>query len=281
MILNYVLLYIQYFEIRFKDHSDRETPLTPAKIVFLICSNFSLFSVLLMASKGWQIISESISKIQICICIALSLITVSLQTILESFTLFNYEIPILLLTVFFTALYLRELISSVGQASLKVLAHLFVISKSGIDSSTTPIYYKSKMFKALSISVITYFILISILMIIQDIVIVPFWCSDILKDVLHLSVSITIMWFFRLQNPQTKNYTMLDSSKCDEEEPITLNKCDLKDLSTKSPIFTTGSKKWEVGVTLPSQPLILQKGALKKKVEQQQTKLDDIQQDLL
>ncbi|OHT04509.1 hypothetical protein TRFO_28022 [Tritrichomonas foetus] len=256
LVLNFSYLLIHYFEIRHKDKSDVHTPLTEIRI-FLICSSqLTLFSVLLMAAKGWRIVCDTLNVFQILSCFLLSLLTVVPLTIIDSVTLFNYEIPVLLINVFFTAMYMRDLMSSISKATLKVYAHLLIISRSGIDATTTPIFYKSKMFRALSWSLVAYFLLVSLTMIISHIFYISYWVVELIRDILNVFVISSVAWFFRLHIPRSKDYMMLQEMDTSDEEPATISMGEIHGLNTKSLVFKKGKKKWEKGITLPQQPIL-------------------------
>lgn len=257
-VFNLSFKIVEYFEVRYKDKYNTHTVLTEIKMSLYILSKVTLFSVLLMATKGWQIITESIKKFQIVICFLLSLLTIFPLTLVENYSLLNYEIPVMLISAFFMALYLRDLMSSINKSIIDVYAHLYVISKSGIDATTTPIYYKSKMFRALAWSLIVYFLAISLKMIFSQIFYIPYWILELFKEVFDILVYSVVMWFFRLKNKQMNDYIMLQNSPSTGETPIEVQKSEVKSFKNKISTFLDGTKKWEDGDTLPLQPIVME-----------------------
>lgn len=259
IFLNLACQIIEFFETRHKDKYNSHTILTEIKIFITLISKVTLFSVLLMASKGWKILTDSIKKIQIFTCFLLSFLTVLPLTLIQNYSLLNYEIPVMLISAFFMALFLRELLSSINRAIINVYGHLLVISQSGIDPTTTPIYYKSKMFYALSWSLIIYFLFISLRMIISQIFFIPYWTLELSKEVLDILVFSTIMWFFRLRKKQMDDYTMFTNTPSPDEKPIELTNNQVKSFKAKISAFLTGTRKWETGDALPLQPIVMEK----------------------
>lgn len=279
LFFNFAFQIIEYFEVRHKDKHNFHTILTEIKMILFIFSKVTLFSVLLMASKGWKVISESIKKSQIVLSFLLSLLTIFPLTLLENYSLMNYEIPVMLVSAFFMAFYLRELISSINTAIINVYAHLYVISKSGIDATTTPIYYKSKMFYALSWSIIIYFLVISLRMIFSQIFYIPYYALELFKELLDILVFSTIMWFFRLHRKQMNDYLMVPNSPSSDEVPAEVSKNEVKLFKEQISSLSSGSKKWEDGDALPLQPIVMETktdlNENKKKKKIKATQIDD------
>ena len=280
MLFYLIYLIVQYFEIKHMDTSDSHTPLTEIKIILVCISQITLFSILLMAAKGWSIVADTLNIFHIVISILISAASIIPLTIINNLYLDNYEIPVTIIAAFFMAVYIRELVSGVNKASLKIYAHLLVIARSGIDATTTPIFYKSKIYKSLSISLISYFILTALMMIFSDIFYIPFWISELINDLLNIAVIATVMWFFRLHNPQSDNYMMIPSSK-DSLEPVEISKNEVKGLSSSSPIFREGTIEWQPDISLPLQPILDKDDTKIPCFKKKKKNVDGIQEELL
>jgi hypothetical protein len=242
-------------ELLHMDHDDSYTPLSGIVVAFQILFDLSMMTTLLMAGRGWRIVYEAISCKEIMsACLFSAGVLLPLTGI--TFTTDPLLLRIFLLaTVLFIVAYCWRMISGVNNASSLVLGHLLVISRSGIDPRTTPVYSKFKIFRVMVLSIVVYFLSMAFRLIVKEIVFLPFWGLDLADTTATIMIIGAVSWAFRLAPGRRSGYLMIDS--CDEQRGEELLRCEIDRLDLESSELREGQAIWENGMTLPNQPILL------------------------
>ncbi|OHT04298.1 hypothetical protein TRFO_28238 [Tritrichomonas foetus] len=296
LFLNFISVMTYYIEIYVASRYETYTNLviSYSKIVVHSIFEVTLFSTLLLAGKGWSIVFEKLSNSNVIISISFSFLTILTQSLLNYLDINfvnQWEIPLIIIAVFFVSLYIRELVNGIQNATDNIIAHMYVIAKSGIDSTTTPIFYKFKMLSSLTYSLFTYFVLKTLIISIKHLTYIDFWIIELVSDILNIAIIGNAAWFFKLSNPKMKDYTMLecnasfeesDEIKEEEKEEIVYLE-DIEYLNKKSEKLSKGLLIWEIGTKLPKQPFLKMKESeiKKKQVSKKKENNDDLKDQLI
>ncbi|OHS93563.1 hypothetical protein TRFO_40194 [Tritrichomonas foetus] len=246
---------ISFFEIYHNHRSDDYSTLTPVSMVFRAIQEVCLLSAMMMAAKGWCIIIDTVNWVGIFLSIVYSLIFI-VPMLLIDYMYYSLYVQIGLLFVGFCGamLYYHELVKSIREALHVVVAHLLVISQSGINPETTPIYAKCRMFRTISMAVLFYFVLLMFKTIFGKTLIIPYWIIILIYDIVTLALMTTAAWIFRLKKTTRNGYMMVADG---ENVPTELNLEDIANLNANSDEVRQGTAVWQEGMVLPPQPIII------------------------
>lgn len=258
----------QTLELWSLHRKDSTTPLTEISITLRFLQYWVLFATMLMASKGWCIVHESISLFNVFLCIlAANLLSIPL-IIMEYVNLGNWVYLVLFIGIFCILFYYRVMVKSILDATLYVVAHLNVIANEGIDPRTTPIYTKYRMFRVISWGVVSYFLLTFLVSSIATFLDIPYCVEDVMQDVITLTLLGGAAYIFRLRKEMRKGYMMIGDID-ESAEPQTFSREDVKEMTVRknNGVENEGNnetkdndrtmREWEEGMLLPPQPLLI------------------------
>lgn len=243
--------FVRLLEFKALDQEDVSVFWTPLRISFEVIGSIIGFLTLLLASKGWCIIRDEISVKELILAVVYSVISLIFVAIPQYFYLGSFELPAFLLSLLFVGLYVRELIVSINDASLHILAHMLAISNEGIDPQTTPVYRKHLMYQYFEYAVIGACTLVLVEICIQMFVEVPYWIFETMTDFVIIIVIIVLEIIFRLRVSTNGTYETIHGSGDREMQ--------LADIETASRggFREKGGRKWEEGMPLPEMPNII------------------------
>ena len=232
------------------NHHDTDFGLQIFSIIFSLLSRGMFFSTLLLAAKGWCIIKDTIHLREIAASLLCSFLFMSLQKIIEYIYLGKYAIYAMAVALLFIALFIYELVQSINQASLHIMAHLLVIQNEGIDAESTPVYLKHRMYAFLQKTIILGCILALVCMVITSVTEAPLWASATLQYISEIIILTAFGCIFRLRATDSAGYSMVGDSNLTSSIEVALD--DIKE-------FNLGKegKQWQEGMELPAQPTIV------------------------
>ena len=247
-------LILRFFYIHQMDVKDDYSSMSSTFFSSLFITLTFVFSTLLFAAKGWGIVRDSLSLSTIFFSILFSCILcgngILLQLVQSPSWLF---ITIFVLCLVLSMTYIYFLMKSVNDITMLIMAHMLVISNSGIDPTTTPVYQKYKMYYLFQYGVCLGCIIIVSILIIQ-----VFWYDYsyiVMEGIIDFSILIVSAFFgiiFRLRGSKiVQGYNLV------EEESEMLNLQDLKGLSLNSPELHKGNQAWTENTPLPPEPSLI------------------------
>lgn len=265
-VLAFLIDTVRFYELRTLEQQDISAFWTPLRVVLDIVGSVTAFTTLLLASKGWCIIRDEISVTEMLLSVLYSIIFVILLQLPQYFYLGVFELPVFLFSLIFVGLYVRELIVSINDASLHILAHMIAISNEGIDPQTTPVYRKHQMYQYFEGAVIAGCTLVLIKICLSMFIEIKLWISETLTDVIEIILLLTIEIIFRLRGTSAAGYETVISQNKEN------NEIHLDDIET---FKDNGGRKWEEGMPLPGMPNIV-KGDKSDQEKPQEKKLPTI-----
>ena len=250
------------FELKELDKKDVSLFLTSVRVIVEIIGAVIAFTTLLLASKGWCIIRDEISLKEMILSIFYSVAFFVLITLPQYFYLGVLELPVFLCSLLFVALYVRDLIVSINNASYQIMAHMLAISNEGIDPQTTPVYQKHLMYQYFEYAVIGACTLVLIKICISLFIELKLWVDETLSDIIEIIMLVAVFLIFRLREETAAGYTTIDT---DEEFQLS----DIE--SIRSSNFGKGGRKWEEGMALPAMPKIIRNRTIRDEEQPNET----------
>ena len=271
----YMLFY--WLNLKHLDKTDKDTVLVHFVMIFDVLHKFFLLMAMMLAANGWCIIFEKLETKVFITSGLFSILAVIPYSILDlEYSSVIYEFMLILTGFIFFIIYYKNLIQAIDQANSYVLAHLYFISQSGIDPETTPIYGKYKLFNSISKVILMYFLFILFKRLISEIFLIPFWIGAFSYDLITFILMSSAAWIFRLKKQSKNGYMLIDT---DDQDITKFALEDLDGVSIDSELLHKGAK-WEEGMTLPPQPIIINKNSGNNdNNDEQNTKLNNENKD--
>lgn len=270
LFLVFSLLSLKYSSTH-EDHSKWEICLTVFECLYCIC----LFSLLVILSTGWCILNVELNIKETIISITAITVMFSMLFLQSNVELGYYELIFFfleLISMFFVA---RALFENTKEAEINISAHLYVISKSGIDPKTTPIYEKFKMYHLFLYLNLFLFLFIIIVNSILGLFTVDDWLQSMINICLQLFAIINPMIIFRPRGKSIDKYMESDINEgllngndnndngfTDQGER---DEVMLDDLDGFDPRKAQGTE-WQDGMKLPLQPVLVGQEVSKKPI---------------
>lgn len=269
LFLVFSLLALKYSSTH-DDHSKWEICLTVFECLYCIC----LFSLLVILSTGWCILNIELDIKQTIFSVTAITVMFSMLFLQMNVELGYYELIFFfleLVAMFFVA---RALFENTKEAEVNISAHLYVISKKGIDPKTTPIYEKYKMYHLFLYLNLFLFLFMIIVNSILGLFTVDDWLQSMINIFLQLLAIINPMIIFRPRGKSIDRYM-----ESDVNEGLLNNNDDnggisdqggrdevmLDDLDGFDPRNTQGTE-WQDGMQLPLQPVLVGQEVSKKPI---------------
>jgi hypothetical protein len=247
---------LRLHELNVLSVSDDESALGATRTVIEIVQDSLLFSTMLLTAKGWCIVRDSLTRLEIVRSIGLSIAFVTFGFLVTAHPegVSGYVYLVFAFTSFFV--FIIELIASINRAWLHILAHLLVIANAGIAPETTPVYAKHRLYERFEYAVVLFSVLYSLRMACSLIVEMDFWIDELAADLIKVGIYATLAWLLRLRGSESGEYTPVASSGL--EVPL----ADIETLSLQSEDLQRGGIKWEQGMSLPGAPVIVESASL-------------------
>ena len=254
-ILAFISSIARYGALKYADANHYSIGIQSIFIVIDLLFSIGLFIFIVLASKGWCIVRETIKFSELILAIVFTVGYLICQTVYAYTSFGTYDLIVILLMIIFIALYVWQLISAINSATLHIRAHLLAIQNAGIDAKTTPIWQKNIMYNMLQWSIIVFLFLIIIHIFVDYFLSNVQWVDGFLYDIQNITILVLLGINFRLRGPDAENgYTMIQEN--DEFNEFMLS--DIEGINLNSREFQTGGTPWQSGMKLPGQPQIVQ-----------------------
>lgn len=255
--VSFMYLLIYWLELVHYNKTDKSSSIVHFVLIFSVFHKFCLLFVMMLAANGWCIIFEKLEMKTFVISAVFSILAVIPDSIIENYDISNSidEFMLILVGFVFFILYYKNMVQAIDQANSYVLAHLYLISQSGIDPETTPIYGKYRLFNTISKVMLIYFLFILFKGLISEIFLIPYWVGIFSYDLITFLLMSLAAWIFKLKKQLKKGYMLIDT---DEQNITEFSLEELDGVSFDSEVLHKGTR-WEEGMSLPPQPIIISK----------------------
>ena len=219
----FLTVLFDYFLILKLNKSDSDGGLFLISKVIQLVAAAILFSTLLLASKGWCIIKDKIRICEIAVSLLYSFIFMALEELISFVYLGEMEIFVLLIAIIFIGLFIRELISSINDASLHIIAHKLVIQNEGIDPESTPIAFKHRMYQYFQYTVVAGCIAIILRIALSSIFGIDEWIDTTISTSIAIILMTILGLIFKLRDQDLAGYSFVGTNHGEDNMDIPLN----------------------------------------------------------
>lgn len=243
---------LSYFRLKHENTTDQLASIQYISEAFSFVGNVIMFTTMILAARGWGLLSEKISLKNVVRTILVTMVFFSLITYSQYADVHLFQVVLTFIILVLIVVLLRLVVFSINEAELLILAHLYVISQSGIDPSSTPVYKKHHIYQVYQNSVISYFT-VSILKLISVLFLeLDFWVADLIEEISNIMMYFVLIWCFRIRRVDTNGYSLIGKAG----RVLTMN--DLENISVDDrQIHNHDLLQWEDGMTLPPPPDLL------------------------
>lgn len=230
----------------------------------ILCEIF-IFSTIILASKGWCIIFQSLQSLDINEVIVYSSLYIMLRTLSSnvSFTVFSivfFAATTMLLLILFSSL--RRGINLVEK---HILAHMYIIYQKGINPMTTPIHRQYLIYTHFKHILVIYFSICIAKMSYELVDSTVYWLQDIFNVSVRILILCALAALFHVRKEDWIVYTNFDAKKATEMSAELADEICIDMFNNDDELV-----EWNAGMELPPQPIIS-----KEKEEKDETFLED------
>jgi hypothetical protein len=251
-------LFADELELMHKHVSDDPTPLEWIDLALDLLARIGLLGTLLIAARGWSIVVASIRWCDIFSSFACAVAVVVPLVAVQRLPISTFTCVAMVIVMGAIAVYCQRMISGIARATSFLMAHLLVISRNGIDATTTPVYKKFTLFRILTVSMLVYFAVVSLMLIVTQVVSPGYWMVELVDSAVLLFIVSAAMWAFKLTSFRSTDYLMVQlATNCRSTE---LLRSEINGLGPHSELLRVGLDAWQEGMALPGQPVLLDDG---------------------
>ncbi|OHT10174.1 hypothetical protein TRFO_20645 [Tritrichomonas foetus] len=252
----FVYLILSYLVVVHDNLHDNKTNIHfYMKITKIVCDVFTLSAVILSA-KGWCIVFPDLKNKDIFEVMLFCSSYFTLQSLNSSLHSYIFNIVSFSLTAFLLIVLWGILIYGIHNVDQHILAHMYVISRAGIDPMTTPICKKQCIFTLLKNVIIIYFSASIAAMSLELSGATGMWVQEMFYVIVWTISLFALSILFRVRKVDIYNlYQQISENSFEIEE---IDQSLLDDINFKSDEFLGNLIQWEEGMILPPQPLISQ-----------------------
>jgi len=211
-----------------------------------------LLSIIIIASSGWCIIMTELTWQKVSLSILYPFIFFSCNIIPEWVNMRMWFFIIVILQLGALTMICREIYLNLLDAENRIKAHLVVISRSGFDPTTTPIFIKHEMYNDMIYIIIGSFFAYLMIMIILLFFYAPFWIKDMCVSVFQIYIFCALSYLYRSRGNDIDEYMKADDNTNDDDERMQVR---LEDLDNDV-LHSNGKMQWRTGAKLPREPRI-------------------------
>lgn len=255
-LISVVFMIIHFCEYWHFHQSDEDSGITEARIVIKFIMDTLMFASMLMAAKGWSIVKTSLTKVEIIVCFVVAVIFTVPSTVMDNVLLIErwHQYLVVGFTLVGMLVYCKTMMRSIEQSMSYVIAHMMVISEEGYDIRTTPVYRKYIIFRGMGWGLVIFLLVKVTISSVGELAEMDTWIVQMLMDLGDIGWLIAAAILFRLKKQNVNGYMTIGE---DLSEPRQLMRDDIAGLNMESELIAQGTRVWEDGMNLPSQPIFL------------------------
>lgn len=220
--------------------------------VFDSINTLFLLITLILAARGWYIISKKIEGKPLIAPIIFSAAYVILSALLNFLSLGFYDFLIAIGALVCLGFYIFYLTRYVNESLFKITAHIVVIKNQGIDPKTTPVYQKYKMFKLYFRALIVYCICIMVQLFTEVFSGNLLWLPRLLSDLSSLILLCFLFYIFMIRQKRNNGYLIFE----EDGDPEEFSQNDIQSFQVDG-VEQAAGNEWDENTPLPPVPIIV------------------------
>ena len=253
MISTFFNLYLCYLVLWNDSIRDHKNFLHYMEVSTRISCSILILSAIILAAKGWFIVFQDIKPRDMADVIIFCSIYFILRSLSSTDSISVYNIVLFVITAIVLLILFASLISGIRDVDKHIIAHMYVILRSGINPTTTPIYKKHivyTLFKHIIVIYFSYCIAIGSLELAD---VLNFWVRDMLYLIERVGILAALSVLFCIRKVDCNLYSKIDESESTKEVSSQI----LNDFEINSYENYSDLMDWEEGMRLPPQPRII------------------------
>jgi hypothetical protein len=213
-----------------------------------------LFSTLIIASSGWCLLHVQLTAWHFLHSIGSAIVFVAMTAIQNYVDLGLWMILTFIIQIAAIVWALRNIRVNTEEATHQVTAHLLVITNSGINPTTTPIYNKLQLYQfllwALAAAVLVFLVLNFLFALLSAVN----WVIGLGNNILQFIILTVVLFLYRPRGKKIDQYMQTD----EEIEGVGRDEVLLDDLDSFSMATDrTGLRQWDDEMQLPPEPIVI------------------------
>ncbi|OHT08272.1 hypothetical protein TRFO_04871 [Tritrichomonas foetus] len=199
-------------ELKKLDYTDDATLFIVLRVIFYVLYMVSNCCIVFLAAKGWCILHNEISLVDIGIQLFLYFTYLSISIFLQFINLYDFELMAIMISFLALTAFVRELFLSMTSTRLDIASKLLSIMTNGFGSKSTKFYQQRKVYSLfeMTITVIPMFYLLKIF--VKFFFTIPFYIEETLFDICSIAFLVTISILFQMISELIRDYSSVDST---------------------------------------------------------------------
>lgn len=253
MISTFFNLYLSYLVLWNDSIHDHKNFLHLFEFITRISCSILILSAIMLAAKGWFIVFQDIKPKDVADVIIFCSIYFILRSVSSTNSTSVYDIVLFVITAILLLILFANLISGIRNVDKHILAHMYVILRSGINPTTTPIYKKHIVYTLFKHILVIYFSYCIAIMSLELADVLNFWVRDMLNVIERVGILAALSVLFCIRRVDCNLYSKIDDSENTKEiSSQILDEFEINSYENYSDLMD-----WEEGMRLPPQPKIV------------------------
>ena len=269
LILGIVSIAMNYIVLWSDNFRDRRTGWNLLQNMIGMMFEICLYSTLILVAKGWCIISQHLSSPEVTEIIIYCLVLFIFQTMYAHIHMVVLQIILFAIIAMMILLLWIAMINGIRNVDHKIMAHMMVIYREGIDPFSTPVYLRHLVYTYMVHVTVIYLSGCIVVMALDLAGVLDAWVKDMMSWILNGGLLCALGFLFRSRRTDVAGYVWLEHYATPGNEA----RHDLEvDTSFMSDPNRSSLIQWEEGMALPPPP---------PQTEKQKTKEDNVTTDEL
>lgn len=249
LILGLLSISINYIVLWSDNFRDKRTGWNLIQNMVGMMFEICLYSTLILAARGWCIISQHISSPEVTEILIYCVVLFIFQTMYAHIHMVVLQIILFAVITMMIFVLWIALINGIRNVDRKIMAHMMVIYREGIDPFSTPVYLRHLVYTYMVHVTVIYLSGCIVIMALELAGALDAWLKDMMAWILNGGLLCALGFLFRSRKTDVAGYLWLDP-KDDESRPGDLE----VDTSFMSDPNRASLIQWEVGMALPPPP---------------------------
>ena len=247
-VVDLVLSYLILWHDNFYDHTNFFHFIE--KITKILC-DISVLSAIILSAKGWCIIFPNLKSRDVTEIVLFCSLYFMFRTLNSNITFTVLNIVLFALTALLLLVLWAVLIAGIRTVDRQIIAHMLVISRMGIDPTSTPVYTKHAVYMFLKHIIVIYFSSCIAIMSLELADIISQWVYDMINIIVRAGILVALSALFHIRKIDLDLYSRIDDTNTEEVKSKTLD-------SIENSLFESSKDliQWREGMQLPPQPTI-------------------------
>ena len=272
MIFTFINLYLCYLVLWNDSIHNNKFFLHIFEFITRITCSILILSAIMLAAKGWFIVFQDIKAKDVTDVIIFCSFYFILRSLSSTNSTSVFDIILFVITALLLLFLFSLLISSIRFVDRHIVAHMYIILRSGINPTTTPIYKKHIVYTLFKHILVIYFSYCIAIMSLELADVLNFWVRDMLYVIERVGILVALSVLFFIRKVDCNLYSKINESEnTDEVSSQVLDDFEINSYEEYSDLMD-----WEEGMSLPPQPRIVKHNEERKDEKEKFFNISDL-----